>query len=192
MMARLTWPSGAPSTNVWYAKKSTGGTFAFTWGVSGDQPLIGDFDGDGKADPTELWRLVGLQVHRRRAEGELGRQRRCAAVRRRQWRPQERLQHLTREFRDLLYAVHQRRLLHGRLGRTRRQGDWPRARQLSQHASIPGAAGQCGTRFFPVPSAATLGIITESSMRWFLHGLLAGVVTLGGMYRAEAAQRPPR
>ena len=29
-------------------------------------------------------------------------------------------------------------------------------------------------------------------MRWFLHGLLAGVVTLGGMYRAEAAQRPPR
>lgn len=26
-------------------------------------------------------------------------------------------------------------------------------------------------------------------MRWFLNGLLAGVVTLGGMYRAEAAQR---
>jgi hypothetical protein len=58
-----------PSTgewHVWYSSKRvrrngrtrtvygfvTGNWRSFPWGVGGDQPLAGDFDGDGKADPA--------------------------------------------------------------------------------------------------------------------------------------------
>jgi hypothetical protein len=41
-----------PSNGQWWISKSTGGTFTLTWGMSGDVPVSGDFDGDGFADFT--------------------------------------------------------------------------------------------------------------------------------------------
>ncbi len=39
-----------PSTNTWYTRFANG-TFSTTgFGVAGDKPVVGDFDGDGKHD----------------------------------------------------------------------------------------------------------------------------------------------
>ncbi len=42
-----------PSTGGWYILLSSAGytTYVnYTWGLTGDRPVIGDFDGDGKTD----------------------------------------------------------------------------------------------------------------------------------------------
>ena len=40
-----------PSNGIWYILKSSTGTVDFiNWGTSGDVPVPGDYDGDGKDD----------------------------------------------------------------------------------------------------------------------------------------------
>ncbi len=39
-----------PSTGVWYANLSGGGSFVTAWGASTDVPVPGDYNGDGKTD----------------------------------------------------------------------------------------------------------------------------------------------
>jgi hypothetical protein len=40
-----------PSNGVWYIRRSTDNTVSYTqFGMSGDIPVPGDYDGDGKAD----------------------------------------------------------------------------------------------------------------------------------------------
>ena len=41
-----------PSTGTWWVLKSSGGSFAFSFGLPTDIPLTGDYDGDGYADFT--------------------------------------------------------------------------------------------------------------------------------------------
>lgn len=41
-----------PSTGTWWVLKSSGGSFAFSFGLPTDTPLTGDYDGDGFADFT--------------------------------------------------------------------------------------------------------------------------------------------
>ncbi|HEV8592619.1 MAG TPA: hypothetical protein VGQ55_10990 [Pyrinomonadaceae bacterium] len=39
-----------PSNGQWWTLNSQGGSSTYTWGVSTDVPVPGDFDGDGKTD----------------------------------------------------------------------------------------------------------------------------------------------
>jgi hypothetical protein len=49
--------SGVPTTGTWYIVPSSnpGAPTTQAWGVSGDIPIQGDFDGDGKSD-LAVWR----------------------------------------------------------------------------------------------------------------------------------------
>ena len=51
-MERPMWRSFVPQTDVWYIANSDSlGTFTYiSWGLSGDKPVTGDYDGDGKSD----------------------------------------------------------------------------------------------------------------------------------------------
>src|SRR4029078_5268541 len=44
-----------PSEGNWYVKRSSGGTSVVQWGISGDQPMAADYDGDGTTDLC-VWR----------------------------------------------------------------------------------------------------------------------------------------
>lgn len=44
-----------PSTGVWWVRISGSSWITHTWGVSGDEPVPGDFDGDGTTD-FSVWR----------------------------------------------------------------------------------------------------------------------------------------
>nr|MDQ6947615.1 VCBS repeat-containing protein [Actinomycetota bacterium] len=50
-----------PSTGTWYVQLNGGTTLTTTWGASGDIPVAGDYNGDGKTDfavfrpSTSVW-----------------------------------------------------------------------------------------------------------------------------------------
>jgi hypothetical protein len=39
-----------PSSGIWYLLNSTEGFRAVQWGISSDEPVPGDYDGDGRHD----------------------------------------------------------------------------------------------------------------------------------------------
>ena len=41
-----------PSNGTWYRLATNGNVSSIPFGAPGDQPLVGDFDGDGKSDPA--------------------------------------------------------------------------------------------------------------------------------------------
>jgi hypothetical protein len=41
-----------PENGTWYLLQSTKGFSAIQFGVAADKPTVGDYDGDGKADPA--------------------------------------------------------------------------------------------------------------------------------------------
>ena len=60
-----------PSTGMWYVIQSSTGTgWEAQWGWPGDQPIVGDYDGDGRADPTVFRHSTGQWFSR--AAGFLG------------------------------------------------------------------------------------------------------------------------
>ena len=68
-----------PSTGTWYIiNSSTGGVRTQQWGLPGDVPVPGDFDGDGRTEHSGVWRpspgdLVHHQLeHRRRPHAAMG------------------------------------------------------------------------------------------------------------------------